>query len=376
MIRMTALRTAEAFTPARLRVDVTTPIAFLRAVRSAFKLDRSTGPVLLVTEHVLEAGPSSVRDPKRAISTHHPLDVQLLQHDDAVALGISCGLIVMEMGALSSGLAVLPHDSTFGFFTILGSFLSTGNCPLSVSKLFQRSFQVLRVGDQLPVRGSCEVDDAAIDRDHGTGSWDRIRDLDLADDRHEPLIPITNERAALRSAFERAMDDQADLSELGKLQCRSDEAPGFRMRLTQINDVNTLSFPARGIRELLETALPGFVEVMKQLHRYVTRNVCKPRQLGSKLGQIFRLIKCGYITPLATSACESKQSLFIRKVPEEPQSITPAIRHRDLFPRRVGAEAKGLTDQHSGLSSTAVRQPTPRDFLPALNDGASALETM
>ena len=375
MIRMTALRTTEDLASTRSRIDVSTGSTLLRTVRCAYKLDRSTGPVLLVTNHLLEHRPSRISDPTRTVPAHHSRDVQVLQHDDTVTLGESRGLLVRMVSASSSDFAALPHKLPFCFLPVLGSFLSTGNLSLCPSELLQRSFQVLRSVDQFPVGGTGEVDDAAIDRNHGIGSRGRIRDLDLAEDRCEPLISVSDECAALGRALKQTMDDYADRPELREVQAVAVELPDLRMRFAQVDNVDAFPFPARGVGELLEAALPRFIKLVKKLHRYVARNFCKPRQFRTKLGQILRLIKRRHVAALAAISSQSKETLLIRKVPEKPQSTTPPICRGDLLNRRVGTVAEGFADQHRILGITAVRQLTRRGFLPVLNGGTSALKT-
>ena len=218
MIRMSTLRTAVDLAPTRLRVDVLACEALLRAVRSGYEADRSAGPSLLVAGHPPERRPSRICDSTCAVPTHHPRNVQVLQYNDTVTLGVSCRVLVRKVMPSSSDLAVLSHDIPLGFCLVLGSFFSTVDFSLGSSESFQRSFQVPQTGDQLSVRSACEVDDAAIDRDRGTCSWDRIWDRNFANDRCEPLVPVTNERASLGCTFEWPMDDCTDLPELGEVE--------------------------------------------------------------------------------------------------------------------------------------------------------------
>ena len=346
----------------------------LRGIRSGHKFDRSAGPFLLVAKHPLEHRPACICDSASAASAQHPRDVQIFQHDDTVTLGDACGLNVQEMSALPSHLAVLTRDATLGLLPVLGSFLSTSDSPLRTTQSFQRSLQVLRPGDQIALRRSRKVDNAAIDRDHRAWSRSWIWDRDLADDRGEPLISVTNERAGLWRAFKRAMDDSSDLAELGKIQRITLKTPRLRMRFTQVDDVEALALPSWSVCALLKAALPRFIQLVEKLHRHITRNVRKPRQLRSKLGQIFRLIKRGHVAALVTIFGQSEKPLLVREVPEEPQSITPTICCRNLLARWIDAIAEGFADQHSVLGNTVVRQSTRRGLLPPWNGKAFTLD--
>lgn len=370
---MTTLRTAVDLTPTRRSVDMFAGKALLRAVGGPYKSNGTTGPAQLVTEHPLEHRPSCIRDSTSAVPAHHPRDVQVLQYDDAVTLGVPCGFLVREVMTLSSDLAVFPHDTTIRLLSVLGSFLSTGGSALRPPKLFQRSFQILRAGNQLPIRSACKVADAAIDCDRWPSAWYRIGLLDHAKNRDEPLISVADERAALGRTVQRTMDDGTDRPELREVQLRTIKLPNLGMRFAQVDDVDTLPLPARCFCKFLETSLPCFIELVQKLHRHIAWNIREPRQLGTKSRQVLRLIKRSQIAALAAFSRQSEEPLLVREVPQEPQRITPPICGSDLLLRRIDAVAEGFADQHLVLRSMRVRQTTRRGFLPALNGGTSAL---
>src|SRR5882724_2185483 len=99
--------------------------------------------------------------------------------------------------------------------------------------LWSREQPTVRVGQQ--------VHNATIDRDLWLCTWHRIWDLDLANDRYKPLATVTTQSAGLRSAFERTVHNNTDLSELGKGQDIAFETPYLWMWLTEIKVVLSLT---------------------------------------------------------------------------------------------------------------------------------------
>ena len=151
----------------RLGVDAAACAARLAAVGGRHLDERAPRPRELVAEHVREAGPSRVRDAASAATANHPRDVQLLQHDDAVALGESCRLDVQEVVALPPHLAVDASDASLGLLSVLRSFLPSADGALSVGESLERGFEVAGVGDHVAVGRGAEVGDAAVDGDDG-----------------------------------------------------------------------------------------------------------------------------------------------------------------------------------------------------------------
>ena len=100
MILMTAPRTVKnSLRLARSRVDMAAPCAGLARISGRHFDQDASRPRELIAKHVREARPSRVRDAASTATFHHPCDVQLLQHNDAVALGKLCRLDVQEVVA-------------------------------------------------------------------------------------------------------------------------------------------------------------------------------------------------------------------------------------------------------------------------------------
>jgi hypothetical protein len=143
--------------------------------------------------------------PRQATSNHAP-NVELFDHDDAVALGQSCGLNMQEVLALAPDLSVQTHDAELGLLSPLGPFLSSGNDALRSGKPRHGALVEARIGSQVAVGIGQETGDAAVQGHDrlGAGGW--LGQIDLAEDRGKPLVAIAAERAGLRFAFQRPIE--------------------------------------------------------------------------------------------------------------------------------------------------------------------------
>src|SRR5690606_40243869 len=120
MVDMPTTRTAEAFPLAGSGVDGTAFGARLRTVGGGHFYEETAGPCELVAEHLREAGPSRVCDVAGQVAPDHACDVELFDHDDAVALGQSCRLDMQGVLALAPDLAVQSHHTELCFLSSLG----------------------------------------------------------------------------------------------------------------------------------------------------------------------------------------------------------------------------------------------------------------
>src|SRR5690606_19904625 len=134
MVDMPTTRTAEAFPLAGSGVDGTAFGARLRTVGGGHFYEETAGPCELVAEHLREAGPSRVCDVAGQVAPDHACDVELFDHDDAVAIGQSCRLDTQGVPALARGLAVRSHHTARCFLSSLGPFLAAGAGALSARK--------------------------------------------------------------------------------------------------------------------------------------------------------------------------------------------------------------------------------------------------
>lgn len=311
--------------------------------------EQTTRPSKLVAEHLGEARPSRIPNTSGTMTSHHSSNVQLLQHDDAVALGESCRLDVQEVIALPTHLSVDACDADLGLLSVLRTFLPPTDGTLGAGKSFERGFEVTRIGDHIAVGRSAEVDDATVDRDDGCVARRWFGDIDLADDTDEPLITVAPEHAGLRLSFERTVHLRVECSEFGETNVSTVEPPNLRMRLAKGERTTSFALETWRSRELLEAALPRLVEFDEELSTYVTWDVSEPCERSTQLGQLFHLIESRWINALTFRSCQTEFSLFKREIPEKSESVIPCVESNDLLGYRIDAIAKSLAHLHQGI---------------------------
>ena len=255
----------------------------------------------------------------------------------------------------SSELSPFTRETEFSFLSILGTFLSAHQDALRVCELFRNGSHVARIRNQLSIGSAGEVDDAPIDRDRWSRAWWWIRLVDLTENRSEPLVAISNDRAGFWFPFDGAMNHGWECAELGEVQLPVAKRPPLWMRGAQTDEIAIFSFPFRNAGELPEVTLPGQVEFDEQLSAGVSGDIGEPWQFGSKIFQLIDLIEGCRAATRATS--QSEKTLFVRQIPQEAQRIAPAFHPCDLLARRVDAKAERLLDQHDCFSCIkSVRQ--------------------
>jgi len=146
MVNVTTARTAEALPAARLSVLAAAGGARLRAVVSGHLDELPAAPGELVAKHFSEAAPARPRDVAGEMPVFdHALDVQLLEDDHAVALGVGARQAVQNAFALPPHLAVETHDANLGLLSVLRSFLAPTDDALRVSEAAQGRLEMLGV---------------------------------------------------------------------------------------------------------------------------------------------------------------------------------------------------------------------------------------
>jgi hypothetical protein len=396
MVLVATRRAAEdGLRATRLSVDAAARAACLAGVSGGHLDERASRPRELVAEHLGKAGPSRVGDASSQVAADHARDVQLLQHDDAVALGDSCRLDVQEVVALPPHLPVDAGDACLGLLSILGSFLLAGDVSLRPREARERRFEVAWIGDHVAVGRGAEVGEATVDGEDGAVARHRLGDVHLAGDAHEPLIAVALEGARLRPSFDRPVDDRAQVAELREPNGRTVEAPYLAVRLAEGERVAALALEARGTRQLGEAALPGPVKLHQELRAHVARDVGEPWQRGAQFGELVDLVESGRVDALAPGPRVPGNPLLQGQIPEKSECALPLAKPRDLRGVGVDAESKSLHDAHRLLRhlevghaargaltlAGSIRSSTPhgsatrrRRFLPALKDGVSAPE--
>jgi len=360
---------------ARCRVNRSASAARLRTIRGWDFDKRSSRPCELVAKHVGEAGPSNVADASPEVTADHPCDVQLFQHDDAVALGKSCSQNVQVIFALPSHRSVNTNNTTFSFVSILRSLPSSTDGSLCLSESFERCDEQFRVWNQFSVARSTEVYNPAIDGNDRLRSWNWIYGLDFADDTHKPLIAVSFEGARLWRSLQRAMHHRSKEPQFWETDMPINETPRLWMRFAERREVSSLSLPAWRSSELRKAALPSFVQLFEKLVADIPRDIIEPRQRRPQFGQLFHLIEGGRKPPFTARSCVAEFSLLLGEVPKKTQRAIPFFKSLDLGHCRVDAVAKSLIRSHASDPSRAKaewKSITRWGFFPALKDGASA----
>jgi hypothetical protein len=145
------------------------------------------------------------------------------------------------------------------------------------------------------------------------------------------------------------------VSQLGETNNAAFQSPGFGVRLAQPEEVTSSLLPPRSPCDLLEASLPSFVEFNEELSANVARDICEPRKLPTKLCQFVDLIKRGGEDPLVSWTGETKKTLLIREVPQEPQGGFPFSVPLDLSFSRVDPVAERLARDHGEKYAVGIR---------------------
>ena len=348
MFPVTTVDTQEDLTLAGESVHAPTSRARLRRVGGVNFRQLTPLPGELVGEELGQEAPTLIEDStcESSVGLHHVADLQILNHDRAVALGVVVAELVTEVLTLSPDLAVQVGNTGLRFLSVLRSFLPSRDRLLSTRKPLE-SLAVEAWGlEEQAVRVRDYIRDTSVD------GYDRFSlrlrgfDFNQADNRDEPLIPVPLEGAGLRLAFEGSVNDGSDVAELGEADDIAIQSPGFGMRFTQPERVNPLPLPPRTLSELLEASLPRLVQLNEKLGANVTRNISEPGEIPTKLCQFVDLVEGGGVDPLPFGSGESRPPLLIREVPQEPQGRFPMTEPRDLRGRRVDAIAESLACDH------------------------------
>lgn len=350
MFRVTTLRTQEdlSLTGSGIHVPACGHRARLAGVVRIDLSQYSSLPGELVGEELGQEAPTLIEDTpgESSVGLHHVADLQILNHDRAVVLGVVVTKSMGKIFSLSPCLALKSSDLEFRFLPVPRTLLTSGYPLLSALQALHRLAVEAGGLEEQSVRVGNNVRDASVDSNDRQGLWRRSLDLDFAHNRSEPLIAVPFERAGLRSTFERTVDHSTKVSQLGEPQESAVKTPGFRMRLRQAEEVSSLSLPSRSTCQAFETPLPSLVQLDEKLRANVARNVCKPRKLLAKLGQLVDLIERRGEDSLIPWTGETKKTLLIREVPKEPHSAPPLADALDLFGSRTHPIVERLADKH------------------------------
>ena len=338
-------------------VNTSTSRACLGRVRGRDFSKYTPGPRELVGEKFSEQAPTLIEDAscKTSVRFDHVADLEILDHDGAVALGVVVTELVTEVLPLPPNLSMQVGDTKLCFLSVLGSFLPPRDGTLSAGEPLESLAVEARRGDDLSIGVSDHVRDASVDSDDRVGPEGWIRDLDLTLDRDEPLIAVSLERASLGNSFDGSVDNGHEVAKLWEADRRSIEAPSFRVRLGQAEEVSASLLPPRRHRELLEASLPRHIEFNEELGTDVAGNIGEPWQLSSKFGQLLDLVeRCGVDT-LAFGAGVAHLPLLKSEVPEPAKSTFPFSVPLNLSERRIDAVTERLARDHGEKYAVGLR---------------------
>lgn len=338
-------------------VDTPAGVARLRAVSGWYLDEGPAVPGELVLQALDQAPPSSIEDAlgKAVVGLDHVFDLELLNNDRAVALGVGGAEILNEVFTLSSNLAVDACNAELGFLPVFGSFLPARDGALRTDEPLHGSGVEPWGFDDGAVGVSNEVDHATVQRDDRLYAERRVSDLDLANDRDEPLVTIAADRAGLRLFLKRPVDHRSQIADLREADRRAVDAPTLGVWLTDPEAVATLVLPARHFSETGETSLPRFIQIQEELGTNVAGHICEPRKFGAESGQFVDLVKGCQVSLVGPG--ESHEPLFVGKVPEEAQRIFPSTQTDSLFGCWVDAVAEAFVDaQGNEYSSRYVKE--------------------
>ena len=314
-------------------------------------------PGEFVPQELGQEAPALVEDAlgEPSVGLHHIADLELLDHDGAVALGVVVAELMAEVLSLSPHTSVKVSNANLRFLSVLRSFLSSRNTLLSASKTLEGfAIEAGRL-DQLPVRIRDHVRDASVDGHDRFSLRLRGFDFDQTDDRDKPLIPVPLESTGLGRTFERTVGNSSKVSQLGKPDDVSVKSPSLRVRLAESDEISASLLPTRALTELFEAALPSLVQLDEELRANVAGNVCKPRKLFPKVSQFVDLIESRGKDALVARARQTKKPLLVCEVPQEPQGGLPLTEPLDLRGYRVDPIAERLACDHERHYAVGLR---------------------
>ena len=354
--------------------------AGLRTVGSGHLDEAAAAPKQLVAEHRSEDASveaALLRDvaarvlDRAGCASDHVLDAEPFDHDSAVALGVACRLDVENVVALSPNLPMQLGDSEVGLCSFSTPLPFPGSASLGPSQTLRCRLVVFRIDDEPAVAVRQQVVNSTVNGDDGFGASRGI-DLDLAQDRREPLPGLATQRATLRLAFERTVDDGSKVPEFREADLVRFQSPYFRMRLAECQAVTPLPLPTREPRDAFEAALERLVEFDEQLGADVPRHVREPGKFGPELRQLVDLVERGGVDLVGSS--EAHQPLLKREVPEPPQRTFPRHEPSDLFLAGVDAVAEGSVADHESVVARNLTLNKETALLPTLNSRVSVPE--
>ncbi len=280
----------------RLLDNLTTPIAFLRAVAGVHSNDLMPSTLSLGREDIEERTPGGVHDAFcEMVVFHHAIDVQLLDGNMVILFCVVFGDLEMEITALPLDLQMGLCGAPGGFPPSLATLLPSRYRALLTSKRGLPLAKVSWVLNHVPFAIGQEGLQPNINADIRMSTDRRcmfILWFGFADDEGIPMTVSTqDEMSRLGSSFYWAM--QLDLDQATQLLGERQMFPVRGKReiglvLSQLNRMPTI-----GLLETWETALLTKFSHRKEAFESLIQTICQHLDRGS-----------GYmLTPTATECC-------------------------------------------------------------------------
>lgn len=281
----------------------------------------------------------------------HILNIQLLDEDDAVVIGVPLRFAMENVVALATNFSVKSSNSISSFFIVFRSSLSAGFSSLCTSESRSHLSKVVRIFYEALFRVGDQVDATSIDSDRRFNGRYRIWNIHFTHDRTEPLINVALYRANLRFTFKRTMYDSSDWSEFWKAKDAVFQPPISSPRLSTAKHVSPFSFPAGLVGKPIKMTLPGMLQLKEDMCLNITRYVGEPWKFGSNRRQLVRLIERTRMVLVAAWMCVTHETLLVCNIPKKPQGVVPFFQTGYLLGCRIDPVAKPAMNNHERNSS-------------------------
>ena len=285
---------------------------------------------------------------------HHARDRQVLDDDHAVVLGVAVGEGVQQVVSLPPHLAMDGGELRTCLGAVLRPLLFAAEVLVGPGDLRLTLVKEDRTRFEMAKAVGHEVGHAAVEPHRLPDRRRRVGDLEVAHDRGEPLVTVTGDRGRGALSFERSVQHDGDVAELGEDQHIAAvlpvEPPDLLAWFAQPDRVVSLGLEVRAASALGEALLPGPVESLQHVLAHVRRHVLEPVDLGAQLRGFLFLVVEGRRAPVDTCSGEAHQALFVGEIPEPAQGALPADQASGLFGARVDPVAEGASDLHDPFS--------------------------
>lgn len=284
-----------------------------------------------------------VRRPLGALG--HVRQLQILDHDHAVVLGIVVGEDVQKVLTLAAHMQQMLGQLGLGFVLVLASFLLASDLALELGRLGRGLGTEGRVVRAVAVAVGHHVDDAQIQADAR-----RVVEVDVGGGciRQRvgqvgvPAVGLFDQRAAGLLALDRAVKNDGQVAELGEdeevLARALREAPSLLVGRGQRGLVHALLLEVRLARLAREAIAPSLVQRGQQSALNLARNLLEPAHLGAKEGEVGALVGVGVVALVALAMSQAQQALLVSEVVEEAKRALPPMERGELVSRWVEAE--------------------------------------